>query len=189
MRQELNADREQRTKLENDVVTMRLFMATAHKSSHASDTEAGGFSRASAAAAVIPNFEALTSCQKHQVRKMICSIYFCLRLILCCLGWKVTSFESLNKCRVFLIGACRCRMCKLCAIDLSQIVGQHLDYRENFDHIAVARAAEEMSKYWQLIFFITMVGAIYYLVEFNLFSLQEEVAKAERAIHLMGASI
>ncbi|KAG6384338.1 hypothetical protein SASPL_155854 [Salvia splendens] len=154
MRQELNADREQRTKLENDVVTMRLFMATAHKSSHASDSSRKPVAfHASAAAAVTPNFEALTPCQKHQVRKMICSIYFCLRLILCSLGWKVTSLESLNKCRVFLIGACRCRMCKLCAIDLSQIVGQHLDYRENFDHIA------------------------------------EEVAKAERAIHLMGASI
>ncbi|XP_042030684.1 uncharacterized protein LOC121777476 [Salvia splendens] len=42
MRQELNVDGEQRTKLENDVAMMqemmRLFMTTARKSSHASDS-------------------------------------------------------------------------------------------------------------------------------------------------------
>ena len=45
MRQELNADRAQRKKLENDGAMMqemmKLFMTTARKSSHASDSSVG----------------------------------------------------------------------------------------------------------------------------------------------------
>ncbi|XP_057806310.1 uncharacterized protein LOC131021221 isoform X3 [Salvia miltiorrhiza] len=205
-----------------------------------------GIAAFSRAAAATPNFQALTSHQKHQVRLYIDSLLewnqkmnltavkeenevmerhvedslaiiepvqdsYMLRcgssfenlsvvdvgsgaglpgmiLAIACPSWKVTLLESLNKRCVFLehvvslVGLQNVQIVR----DRAENVGQNLDYRENFD-IAVARAVAEMRVLAEYCLPLVRVGGLFVAAKGH--DPLEEVAKAEKAIHLMGASL
>ncbi|KAK4394605.1 Ribosomal RNA small subunit methyltransferase G [Sesamum angolense] len=67
-----------------------------------------------------------------------------------------------------------------------QNLGQNIDFREGFD-IAVARAVAEMRVLAEYCLPLVRVGGLFVAAKGH--DPQEEVAKAERAIHLMGASV
>ncbi|KAL6559431.1 hypothetical protein OROGR_004548 [Orobanche gracilis] len=106
-----------------------------------------------------------------------------LIIAIACPCWKVTLLESMKKRCVFLEHAVN-----LVGLQNVQIVrdrtegqnlGQNHDFREGFD-IAVARAVAEMRV-------LVRVGGLFVAAKGH--DPQEEVSKAGRAIHLMGASL
>ncbi|KAL7098607.1 hypothetical protein ACP275_09G028200 [Erythranthe tilingii] len=119
-----------------------------------------------------------------------------LVLAIACPGWKVTLLESMNKRCVFLenavelIGLQNVRIVR----DRAENLGQNLNFREGFD-IAVARAVAEMrvlafdfsSHAAEYCLPLVRVGGLFVAAKGH--DPQEEVAKAGRAIHLMGASL
>ncbi|PIN26413.1 16S rRNA (guanine(527)-N(7))-methyltransferase [Handroanthus impetiginosus] len=111
-----------------------------------------------------------------------------LILAIACPGWKVTLLESMNKRCVFLehvvglIGLQNVRVIR----DRAEDLGQNLDFREGFD-IAVARAVAEMRVLAEYCLPLVRVGGLFVAAKGH--DPQEEVMKAERAIHLMGASL
>ncbi|KAG6403963.1 hypothetical protein SASPL_136197 [Salvia splendens] len=109
-------------------------------------------------------------------------------LAIACPSWKVTLLESLNKRCVFLehvVGLIGLQNVQIVR-DRAETVGQNLDYRENFD-IAVARAVAEMRVLAEYCLPLVRVGGLFVAAKGH--DPQEEVAKAEKAIHLMGASL
>ncbi|KAK6148439.1 hypothetical protein DH2020_019351 [Rehmannia glutinosa] len=111
-----------------------------------------------------------------------------LILAIACPGWKVTLLESMNKRCIFLehvvslIGLQNVRIVR----DRAENLGQNLDFREGFD-IAVARAVAEMRVLAEYCLPLVRVGGLFVAAKGH--DPQEEVTKAERAIHLMGASL
>ncbi|KAL1541533.1 16S rRNA (guanine(527)-N(7))-methyltransferase [Salvia divinorum] len=109
-------------------------------------------------------------------------------LAIACPSWKVTLLESLNKRCVFLehvVGLIGLQNVQIVR-NRAETVGQNLDYRENFD-IAVARAVAEMRVLAEYCLPLVRVGGLFVAAKGH--DPHEEVAKAERAIHLMGASL
>ncbi|KAL8457684.1 hypothetical protein ACS0TY_035525 [Phlomoides rotata] len=111
-----------------------------------------------------------------------------LVLAIACPGWKVTLLESMNKrCNflehvVDLIGLQNVQIVR----DRAENLGQNLDFRENFD-IAVARAVAEMRVLAEYCLPLVRVGGLFVAAKGH--DPKEEVANAERAISLMGASL
>ncbi|KAK6123415.1 hypothetical protein DH2020_042838 [Rehmannia glutinosa] len=111
-----------------------------------------------------------------------------LILAIACPGWKVTLLESMNKRCIFLehvvslIGLQNVQIVR----DRAENLGQNLDFREGFD-IAVARAVAEMRVLAEYCLPLVRVGGLFVAAKGH--DPQEEVTKAERAIHLMGASL
>ncbi|KAH6756985.1 S-adenosyl-L-methionine-dependent methyltransferases superfamily protein [Perilla frutescens var. hirtella] len=109
-------------------------------------------------------------------------------LAIACPGWKVTLLESMNKRCVFLehvaglIGLQNVQIVR----DRAENLGQNLNFRESFD-IAVARAVAEMRVLAEYCLPLVRVGGLFVAAKGH--DPQEEVAKAERAIQLMGASL
>ncbi|KAG8379040.1 hypothetical protein BUALT_Bualt07G0046800 [Buddleja alternifolia] len=111
-----------------------------------------------------------------------------LVLAIACPGWKVTLLESMNKRCVFLehvvelIGLRNVQIVR----DRAENLGQNLDFREHFD-VAVARAVAEMRVLAEYCLPLVRVGGLFIAAKGH--DPQEEVTRAERAIHLMGASL
>ncbi|GER47402.1 ribosomal RNA small subunit methyltransferase G [Striga asiatica] len=111
-----------------------------------------------------------------------------LILAIACPGWEVTLLESMNKRCIFLehavdlIGLQNVRIVR----DRAENVGHDIDFRESFD-IAVARAVAEMRILAEYCLPLVRVGGLFVAAKGH--DPQEEVTKAERAIHLMGASL
>ncbi|XP_073127017.1 uncharacterized protein [Henckelia pumila] len=109
-------------------------------------------------------------------------------LAIACPGWKVTLLESMNKRCVFLEHV-------VCSVGLQNVqvireraenLGQNPAFREGFD-IAVARAVAEMRVLAEYCIPLVRVGGLFLAAKGH--DPQEEVTRAERAIHLMGASL
>ncbi|KAI3454553.1 hypothetical protein Pfo_011216 [Paulownia fortunei] len=111
-----------------------------------------------------------------------------LILAIACPGWKVTLLESMNKRCLFLehvvdlIGLQNVQIVR----DRAENLGQNLDFREGFD-IAVARAVAEMRVLAEYCLPLVRIRGLFVAAKGH--DPQEEVTKAERAIHLMGASL
>ncbi|CAA0826760.1 S-adenosyl-L-methionine-dependent methyltransferases superfamily protein [Striga hermonthica] len=111
-----------------------------------------------------------------------------LILAIACPGWEVTLLESMNKRCVFLkhvvdlIGLQNVRIVR----DRAENVGHGIDFRESFD-IAVARAVAEMRILAEYCLPLVRVGGLFVAAKGH--DPQEEVTKAVKAIHLMGASL
>ncbi|KAK4437162.1 Ribosomal RNA small subunit methyltransferase G [Sesamum alatum] len=111
-----------------------------------------------------------------------------LILAIACPSWKITLLESMNKRCVFLehvVGLIGLQNVKIVR-DRAENLGQNLDFREGFD-IAVARAVAEMRVLAEYCLPLVRVGGLFVAAKGH--DPQEEVTKAERAIHLMGASL
>ncbi|CAA3018232.1 uncharacterized protein LOC111368141 isoform X1 [Olea europaea var. sylvestris] len=111
-----------------------------------------------------------------------------LILAIACPGWKVTLLESMNKRCVFLenvaglIGLPNVQVVR----DRAECLGQEDAFRESFD-VAVARAVAEMRILAEYCLPLVRVGGLFAAAKGH--DPQEEVARAERAIRLMGASL
>ncbi|KAL0342787.1 UNVERIFIED_CONTAM: Ribosomal RNA small subunit methyltransferase G [Sesamum calycinum] len=111
-----------------------------------------------------------------------------LILAIACPSWKVTLLESMNKRCVFLehvVGLIGLQNVKVLR-DRAENLGQNLDFREGFD-IAVARAVAEMRVLAEYCLPLVRVGGLFVAAKGH--DPLEEVTKAERAIHLMGACL
>ncbi|CAK9138664.1 unnamed protein product [Ilex paraguariensis] len=111
-----------------------------------------------------------------------------LILAIACPGWNVTLLESLNKRCVFLkhtvslTGLSNVHVIR----DRAENLGQDSGFREVFD-VVVARAVAEMRILAELCLPLVRVGGLFVAAKGH--DPQEEVRRAERAIHLMGASV
>ncbi|KAM0938991.1 putative 16S rRNA (guanine(527)-N(7))-methyltransferase [Dioscorea sansibarensis] len=103
-------------------------------------------------------------------------------------SWKITLLESMHKRCLFLEHA-------VSHIGLSNVqilheraenVGQNVAFRERFD-VAVARAVAELRVLAEYCIPLVRVGGLF--IAAKGYDPQEEVKNAEKAIHLMGASI
>ncbi|XP_028090487.1 uncharacterized protein LOC114290722 isoform X1 [Camellia sinensis] len=111
-----------------------------------------------------------------------------LILAIACPGWKVTLLESISKRCVFLEHAV-----DLTGLSNVQVVreraenlGQNLAFREVFD-VSVARAVAELRILAEYCLPLVRVGGLFVAAKGH--DPLEEVRRAERAIHLMGASV
>ncbi|XP_073035761.1 uncharacterized protein [Primulina eburnea] len=111
-----------------------------------------------------------------------------LILAIACPGWKVTLLESMNKRCVFLehvVGSIGMQNVQVIR-ERAENLGQNPAFRESFD-IAVARAVAEMRVLAEYCLPLVRVGGLFLAAKGH--DPQEEVTRAERAIHLMGASL
>ncbi|PSR95851.1 Ribosomal RNA small subunit methyltransferase [Actinidia chinensis var. chinensis] len=111
-----------------------------------------------------------------------------LILAIACPGWKVTLLESINKRCVFLEHAV-----SLTGLSNVQVIreraenlGRNLAFREVFD-VAVARAVAELRILAEYCLPLVRVGGLFVAAKGH--DPLEEVRRAERAVHLMGASV
>ncbi|KAJ0983843.1 hypothetical protein J5N97_002199 [Dioscorea zingiberensis] len=111
-----------------------------------------------------------------------------LILAIACPSWKVTLLESMRKRCLFLEHAVSYSGLTNVQIlhERAENVGQNVAFRERFD-VAVARAVAELRILAEYCIPLVRVGGLF--IAAKGYHPQEEVKNAEKAIHLMGASI
>lgn len=111
-----------------------------------------------------------------------------LILAIACPGWKVNLLESMNKRCVFLEHAVSLTGLSNVQVirERAENVGQNLGFREVFD-VSVARAVAEMRVLAEYCLPLVRVGGLFVAAKGH--DPLEEVRRAERAIHVMGASV
>lgn len=111
-----------------------------------------------------------------------------LILAIACPGWNVMLLESMNKRCVFLehaVGVIQLSNVQVIR-DRAENLGQNLAFREGYD-VAVARAVAELRTLAEYCLPLVRVGGLFAAAKGH--NPLEEVTRAERAIHLMGASV
>ncbi|XP_019152815.1 PREDICTED: uncharacterized protein LOC109149481 [Ipomoea nil] len=111
-----------------------------------------------------------------------------LILAIACPDWKVTLLESLNKrCQFLEHVAGETGLSNVEVIrERAENLGQNQNFRESFD-VAIARAVAEMRILAEYCLPLVRVGGLFVAAKGH--DPQEEVRRAERAIHLMGATL
>lgn len=111
-----------------------------------------------------------------------------LILAIACPGWKVVLLESMNKRCVFLEHVIDVTQLSNVQVirDRAENLGQNLFFREGFD-MAVARAVAELRTLAEYCIPLVRVGGLFVAAKGH--NPLDEVTRAERAIHLMGAHI